>query len=331
MKRAGAKFAILKSFCREEKKHILHKTRYGRKKYLSDYEIISHSQYPNEYPSNEIPVIEAEVPQLKVRRASEWLYENFKEKCKKKNFFNPLDNWHRNLVWFDLNQPILEAGAWVAPNATVIGSVILDPNTSVWYGAVIRGDLNKIRIGKYTNVQDGAIITTDDKPGIGNLDTKVLIGDFCTIGHGAKLHACKIEDVVTIGMGATILEGAIIEEGAVIAAGAVIPPGTRVPHKEMWAGNPAVFKRHVGKVEYMARQIQAFEYYNIAKDHSFEWTTNGRIHLQVEKLLSEMEKNVVEEEELPEAQFNVWKKMGSPGQEQEIEIKKNLEEHLLLK
>lgn len=325
MKRGGAVFNILKTFCREEKKHVLHASRIGKKRYLSDYEIISNSQYPNEYPSNEIPIMEAEVSNEKSRRASEWLYENYQEKCNF-DFFNFLDNWHRNLVWFDKNEPVLNNKGWIAPNATVIGNVVLQQYVSIWYGAIIRADLSQVLIGHYTNIQDGAIITTDDKSVLGNYHSDVQIGDHCTIGHGAKLHACKLGNDVTIGMGATVLEGAVIEEGAVIAAGAVVAPGVRVPHKEMWAGVPAKFKRHVGKIEYLFRRQAAHDYYSLAERHASHFTTTGRIHKEVEQVLSDMDKNIPVEEEQPEEHWNVWRKMGPPGQEAEKAFKQQLDD-----
>jgi gamma-carbonic anhydrase len=92
------------------------------------------------------------------------------------------DNWHRKLVWFDKRKPSITEELFIAPNATVIGDVVLMNNSSVWYGAVLRGDLTKITIGAYTNIQDGAVITTSDEKNIGDFDPEVVIGSYTTIG-----------------------------------------------------------------------------------------------------------------------------------------------------
>lgn len=135
--------------------------------------------------------------------------------------------------------PTIDSECFIAPNATVIGDVVIGKGTNVWFNVVIRGDVHEIRIGERTNIQDGTIVhVTSGKFG-------TYVGSDITIGHGAVLHACTLEDGCFIGMGATILDGAVVESGAMVAAGAVVTPGKRVKSGELWAGNPAKMMREL--------------------------------------------------------------------------------------
>ncbi len=130
-------------------------------------------------------------------------------------------------------KPQIHPQVFVAENATIIGDVIIDRGTSVWYGVVIRGDVNFIRIGKNTNIQDNTTIhaTFEKYP--------TIIGDNVTIGHNAVIHACTIEDLVLVGMGSVIMDNAVVKTGSIIAAGAVVTPGTVVEPYSLYAGVPA--------------------------------------------------------------------------------------------
>ncbi len=135
--------------------------------------------------------------------------------------------------------PVLGARAYVDEAATVIGDVVLGDDASVWPGTVIRGDVNFIRIGARTNVQDGTVIhVSHDGPHakLGGFATR--IGDDVTIGHKAVIHACVIEDAVLIGMGAIVLDGAVVRKHGFVGAGTVVPPGKVVGEGELWLGNP---------------------------------------------------------------------------------------------
>ena len=138
---------------------------------------------------------------------------------------------------FKGTSPTIADDCFIAANATIIGDVIIGAGTSVWFGCVIRGDVHEIRIGERTNIQDGTIIHVTG----GKLGT--YIGSGITIGHGAVLHACRLEDDCFIGMGAVVLDGTVVESGAMVAAGAVVTPGKRVKTGELWAGNPAKLMR----------------------------------------------------------------------------------------
>lgn len=154
--------------------------------------------------------------------------------------------------------PTIADDCFIAPNATVIGDTIIGAGTSVWFGCVIRGDVHEIRIGERTNIQDGTIIHVTG----GKLGT--YIGSDITIGHGAVLHACTLEDGCFVGMGAMVLDGAVVESGAMVAAGAVVTPGKRVKAGELWAGNPAKMMRPLKPEEIAFFPVSADKYKTLA-------------------------------------------------------------------
>jgi carbonic anhydrase/acetyltransferase-like protein (isoleucine patch superfamily) len=133
-------------------------------------------------------------------------------------------------------QPTLGVSCYVAPTATVVGDVRVGNYSSIWYGCVLRGDINYISIGESSNLQDGVIGHLSD-------DFPLEVGDFVTVGHGAILHACRIEDECLIGMGATILDGATIGRQSIVAAGTVVPVGMQVPPGSLVAGVPGQLKK----------------------------------------------------------------------------------------
>jgi carbonic anhydrase/acetyltransferase-like protein (isoleucine patch superfamily) len=135
-------------------------------------------------------------------------------------------------------RPRVDREAWVAPNATVIGDVEIGARSSIWFNCVLRGDTNRIRIGRGSNIQDGTIVHVNPGPGM-----DCWIGDDVTVGHGAIVHACRLEDRAFVGMGALVLDQAVIEGGGVLAAGGVLTPGKRIAPGELWAGTPARFVR----------------------------------------------------------------------------------------
>ena len=151
--------------------------------------------------------------------------------------------------------PILGTGAYVDPDAVLIGDVELGEDASLWPCAVARGDVHHIRIGARSNIQDGAILhVTHDGPYTPG-GQPLLIGADVTVGHGAILHACTIEDTCLIGMHATVLDGARVGRHSMIGAGALVSPGKIVGEGELWLGNPA---RCVRKLS--AKEIEMLEY-----------------------------------------------------------------------
>ncbi len=156
----------------------------------------------------------------------------------------------RNIRAFQGVSPVLGEGTYVDEAATVIGDVVLGDDVSIWPGTVVRGDVNYIRIGARTNVQDGTIIhVTHDGPYGKPGGFATVIGEDVTIGHAAVIHACVIEDACLIGMGATVLDGALIKKNGFVGAGAVIPPGKTVESGELWLGNPAKCVRRLSEKE----------------------------------------------------------------------------------
>jgi len=129
--------------------------------------------------------------------------------------------------------PTIPASCFVAPNATIVGDVVMGNDCSVWFSAVIRGDVNSIRMGNKVNVQDGACIHCTYQK------TQTIIGNNVSIGHNAIVHGCKIEDNVLIGMGAIVMDNAHIGSNSIIAAGAVVLENTIVPEGCIYAGVPA--------------------------------------------------------------------------------------------
>jgi carbonic anhydrase/acetyltransferase-like protein (isoleucine patch superfamily) len=156
--------------------------------------------------------------------------------------------------------PHVAASAWVAPGARIIGDVHLGEESSVWYGAVLRGDTEPIRIGARTNIQDGCVLHAD--PGY-----PAVVGEGCVVGHNAVVHGCEVEDDCLVGMGAVILNGAKIGKGSIVAAGAVVPEGREFPPRSLIVGLPA--KRAGDVNEEQAADIErgASEYVERAAAH----------------------------------------------------------------
>ncbi|MCK6418175.1 MAG: gamma carbonic anhydrase family protein [Alphaproteobacteria bacterium] len=133
--------------------------------------------------------------------------------------------------------PKIDPGVFIAPNATVIGDVTIGAESSVWFGAVLRGDVNDITIGARTNIQDGSVIhVTYQLQG-------TYIGDDVTVGHMALLHACRVGNRCLIGMGSIILDGAVVEDDAMVAAGSLVTPNKVVKTGQLWGGRPARYMR----------------------------------------------------------------------------------------
>lgn len=135
-------------------------------------------------------------------------------------------------IVFEGQTPKMDAKVYLAEGAKVLGDITLKEYSSVWHNAVLRGDVNKIVIGRYTNIQDGSVVhVADNHP--------TILGNYVTIGHNATIHACTVEDHCLIGMGAVVLDGAVIGRGSIVAAGAVVSPRTIVPPFSLVAGVPA--------------------------------------------------------------------------------------------
>jgi carbonic anhydrase/acetyltransferase-like protein (isoleucine patch superfamily) len=136
--------------------------------------------------------------------------------------------------------PTIPKSCYVDDSAQIIGDVILGEHVSVWMNAVLRGDVHSIRVGAYSNVQDGCVLHGMKE------QYGVFLGVYVTVGHSVTLHGCTIEDRCLIGMGSIILNGARIGKGSIIAAGTVIPEGTHVEPGSLWMGVPGRFRKKLG-------------------------------------------------------------------------------------
>lgn len=161
-------------------------------------------------------------------------------------------------------RPMLGARVYVDPAATVIGDVSLGDDASIWPSAVVRGDVNFIRIGARSNIQDGAVVhVAHDGPYTRPGGYPTLIGEGVTVGHGAVVHACTVGDYCLIGMHATVLDGAVVEKYGFVGAGAVIAPGKTVGEAELWLGNPARRVRRLTDKEIEALHYSADHYVRV--------------------------------------------------------------------
>jgi carbonic anhydrase/acetyltransferase-like protein (isoleucine patch superfamily) len=169
---------------------------------------------------------------------------------------------------FEGRTPELGDGAWVDASAQVIGDVVIGPDSSVWPLVTIRGDVNAVRIGSRTNVQDNSVLhVTHDGPfSPGGLP--LVIGDDVTIGHGVILHACTIGDRVMIGMGSLVMDGAVIEDDVLLAAGSLVPPGKRLEAGQLHRGRPALPARPLTAKELEQLRYSAAHYVRVKNRHA---------------------------------------------------------------
>lgn len=158
-------------------------------------------------------------------------------------------------------KPRVETAAFVARNATIIGDVRLGQDSSVFYGAVLRGDIETIRVGEGTNVQDGCIIHLAD-------DLGATVGAYCTIGHAAIIHACTIGDLCLIGMKAVILDGAEVGDECLIGAGSLVTSRTKIPPRSLVMGSPAKIVRQLTDTEILFLRASADKYISVARAHA---------------------------------------------------------------
>ncbi|MCK8515152.1 gamma carbonic anhydrase family protein [Methylonatrum kenyense] len=168
---------------------------------------------------------------------------------------------------FEGISPTLKAGAWVDQAALVIGDVVLGSEVSVWPMTVIRGDVNYIRIGARTNVQDGTIVHVAHAGGMNPEGFPTLVGEDVTIGHNAVIHACTIGDRCLIGMSATVMDGAVLEDEVIVGAGSMVPPGKHLRAGHLYIGSPAREKRPLTEDEKVFLRYSAAHYVELAARH----------------------------------------------------------------
>lgn len=162
---------------------------------------------------------------------------------------------------FDGVSPHIPSSAFVAENATLIGRVTLGERSSVFYGAVLRGDMDAITIGDDTNLQDNVTVHCDD-------GRPTIVGDRVSVGHAAVLHGCTVEHGCLIGMSATVLNGAVVGEGSLVAAGAVVREGMVIPPHSLVAGVPAVVRRELTQEERERVRLNSVHYVELSRLHA---------------------------------------------------------------
>lgn len=157
--------------------------------------------------------------------------------------------------------PKIHESAFIAPNAAVVGDVEIGEDANIWYNVSMRGDVNDIKIGARTNIQDNAVVhCTYEFQGC-------YIGSDVTVGHSAILHACTVQDFGFVGMQACVMDGAVVESNAMVAAGALVTPGKVVPSGQLWAGSPAKYMRDVTQDELDYIKWSAPHYVKLAQEH----------------------------------------------------------------
>jgi gamma-carbonic anhydrase len=156
--------------------------------------------------------------------------------------------------------PTIHSSAWVVPGATVIGDVILEEESSVWYGAVLRGDINRIVIGPRSNIQDNAVVHVDT-------DYPTTMGELVTVGHNAVVHACTVDNEVLVGMGAIILDDVEVGARSIIGANALVTIGTKIPAGSLVLGSPAKIRRQLSLDEQKDLARWAWSYVETAKQY----------------------------------------------------------------
>jgi gamma-carbonic anhydrase len=166
-----------------------------------------------------------------------------------KNFYNPQNprnlpfmQMDRQLDKFLVKTPKLGKGVFIAKTATVIGDVALGVHSSAWFGAVLRGDINRVVVGHHSNIQDNAVLHVAD-------DFSCVVGNWVTVGHSAIVHACRVGDEVLVGMGAVILDGAVIGKQSIIGANALVTQNTKILPGSLVLGSPAKVVRALTKKE----------------------------------------------------------------------------------
>ena len=159
-----------------------------------------------------------------------------------------------------MKQPDIDKSAVILPGARVMGEVTIGPEASIWYNAVLRGDMAPITIGARSNIQDGSVVHVDDR-------FPTYVGDDVVVGHGCILHGCTIGHNVLVGMGSTILNGAVLEEGCILGAGSLVTEGTVIPPGMLAFGRPAKVVRPVSEEEAAAQKRGVEHYVASAKEH----------------------------------------------------------------
>ena len=201
------------------------------------------------------------------------------------------DNWifqekicrHRALMNLFDQRPKLSSGVFVAPNASVIGSVEIKDLSSVWYGAVIRADQSTIHIGGFSSIGDRTVIQSAAINPTG-FSARTYVGDYVTIGQGCIMRACTVDDNSVVGDGCILQEGSLVEPNAMLEAGSLLPSGARVPSGEVYGGSPAAYIRKLSKEELAQFQVSAEATAALAAKHADEFLPYGTLYQLKEEM-----------------------------------------------
>ena len=169
---------------------------------------------------------------------------------------------------FGGKSPRVDPAAFVAPGARLVGDVEIGAEASIWYNCVVRGDVNRIRIGARSNVQDGTVIHCDSPKAGEPEGHPTIIGEEVLIGHLAMVHGCILHDRAFVGLGAIVMDGCVIESDAMLAAGAMLTPGRRIPSGQLWAGRPAKYVRNLTTDEIAGMRAGVAHYVALGKAHA---------------------------------------------------------------
>ncbi len=171
-----------------------------------------------------------------------------------------------SIIPFGGKTPVIHPDAFIAPGCRIIGDVEIAARASLWYNCVVRGDVNSVRIGARSNIQDGTVIHCDSAAdGAGGFPT--IIGEDALIGHMAMIHGTRIEDRGFVGLGAITMEGCVIGSDAMLAAGAMLTPGKIIPSGQLWGGRPATHMRNLSEEAILGMRLGVAHYVGNARAH----------------------------------------------------------------
>ncbi|MEH6403198.1 MAG: gamma carbonic anhydrase family protein [Sneathiella sp.] len=170
----------------------------------------------------------------------------------------------KNVISFKGVTPDIDETAYIAPSADVIGDVVIGEKSSIWFNCVVRGDVNYIRVGKRSNIQDGTVLH------VSNGTHPTIVGDDVLVGHNCIIHGCTLENGSFVGMGTTVLDGVVVESGGMVAAGALVTPNKRVPSGQLWGGSPAKRLRDLSDEEVKNLTSGAKHYAELAQIYKKE-------------------------------------------------------------
>ena len=173
-----------------------------------------------------------------------------------------------NPIPFGGKTPLVDPTAFVAPGAQLIGDIEIGPEASIWYNCVLRGDVNRIRIGARTNIQDGSVLHVDSSRPGNEGGHATIIGEDVLIGHLAMVHGCILHDRAFVGLGAIVMDGCEIEGDAMLAAGAMLTQGKRIPAGQLWAGRPAKYVRDLTEADLAGMRMGVAHYVELARLHA---------------------------------------------------------------